>query len=59
MVNWDPEAKLLYLTKKFSKKDKLYYIQYKIEELFDNCNTRLKLFFGDSAICINHDVLPI
>jgi valyl-tRNA synthetase len=33
MVNWDPEAKLLYLTKKSfeERQGKLYYIQYKIE----------------------------
>jgi valyl-tRNA synthetase len=58
MVNWDPEAKQLYLMKVIfeEQQGKLYFIQYKIEgseDFLTIATTRPETIFGDSAICIN------
>ncbi|MCH1547228.1 MAG: class I tRNA ligase family protein, partial [Flavobacteriaceae bacterium] len=59
MVNWDPEAQTTLSDEEVNyieKKDKLYYIKYKIlneNKFITIATTRPETIFGDSAICIN------
>jgi len=59
MVNWDPEAKTTLSDEEVihvERTDKLYYVNYKIEDLEDYitiATTRPETILGDTAVCVN------